>query len=310
MPLLTRAALVFETVVTAGSIRKASERINLAPSAIDRQVLNLEAEMGTPLLTRHARGMTPTEAGKLVVDRIRAWQGEDQALRGEIEMLKGRKGLVRIGIMECFTRTVLPAVFRRLEALHGATTLDVFTGGTARIAQRMQAGELDLAVAFNMPGDLGLRVLFETALDIGIVLRPTPDLVRKGALARSDLQGRHVVLSDRSLTVEPIVRAMMERMGLNSQAIARSNSIEAIKSLVMAGAGVGFLTWADVCEEVRRGDLLFLPMAAGRATEVLSLTGRPPAQTSQSASALSAILIDTLAGIAMEAKALPGAARG
>ncbi len=302
MPLLTQAAHVLEIVASSGSIRKASERVNLAPSAINRHVLNLERELGTPLFLRHAKGMNLTEAGKLVVEYIRDFQIRDQTLRSEIEVLKGRVGHVRLGIMECFAEGFLATVYDEVRQKHGSVAIDVVVAGTSQLVQQMLAGELDLVVAFNMPGDLGFRCHYETRLDIGAVMKPTPELRSKGVVGKEELQGQQLVLPDRSLSLNATVKSMIQRMGLNSQAIAKSNSVSAIKQLVIQGAGVSFLTWADVRDEVTRGDLVFCQIEGQNIYEILTLSGRNPAQMSETTQALAQILVQTLEKIDAGAK--------
>ncbi|WP_299984849.1 LysR family transcriptional regulator [uncultured Ruegeria sp.] len=306
MPLLTQAAHVLEIVASSGSIRKASERVNLAPSAINRHVLNLERELGTPLFLRHAKGMNLTEAGKLVVDYIRDFQTQDQTLRSEIEVLKGRVGHVRLGIMECFAEGFLATVYDEVRQKHGSVAIDVVVAGTSQLVQQMLAGELDLVVAFNMPGDIGFRCHYETRLDIGVVMKPTPELRSKNVVGKEELQGQQLVLPDRSLSLNATVKSMIQRMGLNSQAIAKSNSVSAIKQLVIQGAGVSFLTWADVRDEVTRGDLLFCQIEGQNIYELLTLSGRNPAQMSETTQALAKILVRTLEEIEAGAKSTAG----
>ncbi len=302
MPLLTQAAHVLEIVASSGSIRKASERVNLAPSAINRHVLNLERELGNPLFLRHAKGMNLTEAGKLVVDYIREFQIQDQTLRSEIEVLKGRVGHVRLGIMECFAEGFLATVYDEVRQKHGSVAIDVVVAGTSQLVQQMLAGELDLVVAFNMPGDLGFRCHYESRLDIGAVMKPTPELRSKGVVGKDELQGQQLVLPDRSLSLNATVKSMIQRMGLNSQAIAKSNSVSAIKQLVIQGAGISFLTWADVRDEVTRGDLLFCQIEGQNIYELLTLSGRNPAQMSETTQALAQICVQTLEKIEAGAK--------
>lgn len=294
MPIFTQAARVFEIVARSGSIRKASERINMAPSAINRQVLNLEAELGTPLFSRHPRGMNLTEAGKLLVDRIRTWQAQEEALRNQMEMLKGRNGHVRLGMMECFTAGFMSTVYRNLSERCGKVSIELTVGGTRDLADKLLADELDLAIAFNMPGDLGFRALYEAQMAIGVIMGPDAPFTQDMMLDKVKLQGLPVVLADRSLSIEPIVRSLMTQMGMMSQAIATSNSVTALKQLVAQGAGVSFLTWADVREEVSQGKLIFLPVSDRRMFELLSVYGRNPAQMSPTTRALADIIITEL----------------
>ena len=53
-----------EEVARRGSIRKASRALNVASSAINRQILKLEEELGTPLFQRLPAGMRLTPAGE------------------------------------------------------------------------------------------------------------------------------------------------------------------------------------------------------------------------------------------------------
>jgi DNA-binding transcriptional LysR family regulator len=59
MPLLSQAARLVDEVAKNGSIRRAAARVNASPSAVNRQILNLEAELGVALFERLPNGMRP-----------------------------------------------------------------------------------------------------------------------------------------------------------------------------------------------------------------------------------------------------------
>ena len=61
----------FLEVARAGSIAEASQRLNIAPSAISRQISKLEAEIGVALFERRARGMNLSAAGELLAAHAR-----------------------------------------------------------------------------------------------------------------------------------------------------------------------------------------------------------------------------------------------
>jgi hypothetical protein len=63
MPLLSQAARLVDEVARNGSIRRAAARVNASPSAVNRQILNLEAELGVALFERLPNGMRLTAAG-------------------------------------------------------------------------------------------------------------------------------------------------------------------------------------------------------------------------------------------------------
>src|SRR3546814_4646477 len=59
----------FVAMAEAGSLAKASERLNISQPALSVHLANLEAELGTTLVTRSNRGVELTEDGKLLLDR-------------------------------------------------------------------------------------------------------------------------------------------------------------------------------------------------------------------------------------------------
>jgi DNA-binding transcriptional LysR family regulator len=62
---------VFAAVVEAGGFTRAVERIGVSRAAISKHVLQLEARLGTRLLQRTTRRVSPTEAGRLFYEQCR-----------------------------------------------------------------------------------------------------------------------------------------------------------------------------------------------------------------------------------------------
>ena len=61
----------FATVARHGSIREAAEELNVAQSALSRQIQKLEQDFGVPLFQRHARGVELTSAGEIFLRHAR-----------------------------------------------------------------------------------------------------------------------------------------------------------------------------------------------------------------------------------------------
>ncbi|WP_179208886.1 LysR family transcriptional regulator [Salinicola salarius] len=80
MQLLQTSLRYFEEVARQGSLRKAAERLHVAASAVNRQILKLEAELGVPLFERLPRGLRLSAAGELMLYQIRQWQRDERHL--------------------------------------------------------------------------------------------------------------------------------------------------------------------------------------------------------------------------------------
>ena len=96
-----RALRYFLAVVRVGSVRGAAARLNVAASAISRQIMELETECGQPLLERSQAGVAPTLCGDALLRRAaEALDALDQGVR-EVDFLADpAAGEVRVGASE------------------------------------------------------------------------------------------------------------------------------------------------------------------------------------------------------------------
>ena len=66
------ALLVFEAVVRCGGLTKAAAELNVTQAAVSKRMKGLEDNLGTKLLTRVGRRIFPTDAGRLLNERVAA----------------------------------------------------------------------------------------------------------------------------------------------------------------------------------------------------------------------------------------------
>lgn len=85
-------------VIETGSILKASKRLNSSRGAVREALQSLEAQVGSPLLTRGARGSTPTDAGLALAEGARGLLRSADALVDQVrEDEAGLNGVLRLG---------------------------------------------------------------------------------------------------------------------------------------------------------------------------------------------------------------------
>src|SRR5262249_56888706 len=119
----------FAHVARQGWIRKAAEALSVASSAVNRQILRLEDEIGVPLFERSRSGVRPTAAGELLLRHVRETQNEFQRARAEIASLSGTvSGTVRIVSLESIVARVLPQNVADMAVPHPPVNLTVLTG--------------------------------------------------------------------------------------------------------------------------------------------------------------------------------------
>jgi molybdenum-dependent DNA-binding transcriptional regulator ModE len=102
-----------DEVVRRGSIRKAAEALHIASSAVNRQILKLEAEIGAPLFERRVSGVRLTPAGEILARHARETLYAFSRSRASIDDLKGLKtGHVRVVALDSLMVDFCPAWWR------------------------------------------------------------------------------------------------------------------------------------------------------------------------------------------------------
>src|SRR4051794_33774084 len=88
---------IFHAAAQAGSFTRAGDSLNMSQSAVSRQISALEAELGTPLFHRHARGLILTEEGELLMRTARDIALKLENVRGQLVDSRGEAtGTLRV----------------------------------------------------------------------------------------------------------------------------------------------------------------------------------------------------------------------
>ncbi|MDP2021345.1 MAG: LysR family transcriptional regulator, partial [Hydrogenophaga sp.] len=75
-PLHPKALRSVAAVAQLGSVQAAAREVSISASAIDRQILILEEDLGVPLFERLPRGMRLTAAGELLLALSQRWKAD------------------------------------------------------------------------------------------------------------------------------------------------------------------------------------------------------------------------------------------
>jgi DNA-binding transcriptional LysR family regulator len=292
MTLISPAALLLDEVARIGSIRKAAERLNISPSSLNRRILNLEADYGVQLFERLPRGMRLTAAGELLVNDIRRWRVDQERSKVRLQELQGlRRGHVAVGIMECFSGSFSRDLFQRVQKQHRGMTLEIMVGGTAQNIERLVAGQLDIAICFNVPSRPEVTKLLSLDVPAGIIVGSGHPLASRPSVRFSDCLAFPMVLPDLSLATRSLIDRTMTAASVQPVASAVTNSTRLMKSLVADNSHLAFLGLADLLDELNDGNLRFVPLADGRLPhEELSLVVRNTQRQSPGVAAIHPLL--------------------
>lgn len=269
------ALLYFKETVERGSIRQAGEALHVAASAVNRQILKLEEQLGCDLFERIAGGMRLTGAGEVFYAYVlRNAQDFERAL-SEIEDLRGvRRGHVSICCEEGFAKDFLPRVLKPFHQAFPRVSYTIDVAGLPSVISAVTSGTADIGIGFEPDFDAGLGRAAEIHVELGAAMAPDHSLAKRPNLRLSELVGEPLILPDANYDIHARLNKLVQGAGLKFSRIVETNSFEAMTSLIVAGLGVGLRTRIGISAEIERGELIFVPIVDRmfRSTQVVILT--------------------------------------
>jgi len=140
----------FEQVARSQSVRRAAETLNVSASAVNRQILMLENELGVALFERLPRGMRTTEAGNIILSVIRRFDQDYAAAISEIDALRNlRRGHVSVGTLLYLSESFVPDIITRMRKKYPNITYSAFFGTSNEIVNRVIDGCLDIGTSLS-----------------------------------------------------------------------------------------------------------------------------------------------------------------
>ncbi|MFD8244865.1 LysR family transcriptional regulator [Nocardia sp. NPDC059691] len=167
---------VVREAAACGSFSTAAENLGYTQSAVSRQIALMERAAGRALFERHARGVQPTEAGRIVLRHADVVLGELEQARHDIRHLTARPaGRLRVGAFSTAMAALVPGA---ISATHDRQVrISLREGLSPRLLTAVSRGRLDLAVV-TAPDPLPSGVEIEPLVDdpLVVVVPPTHPL--------------------------------------------------------------------------------------------------------------------------------------
>jgi DNA-binding transcriptional LysR family regulator len=251
----------FDAVRRAGSIREAARRLNVASSAVNRQVLKLEAEIGAALFERLPGGLRLTASGEVLARHVVTVLRDAERMRSDLDALDGlHAGHVELVTLEGFCHRIVPAAIAALRGRHPGISIGARLLESGAIAAALLTGDADLGLAFEVRPRPELRQLATLQLPLGAVVRPESDLASRPFVTLRDCATKNLVLPHENFANRDQLQPMLLQAGLGVQGQVEAGSVELIRQLVLLGQGVAFMTRVGLEAELEAGRLTHVPL--------------------------------------------------
>lgn len=255
----------FAAVAKAGTIRKASEELHVATSALSRQIQKLEDELGTPLFERLPSGLRLTRAGEIVLRHARDTLHQFDIMRSDLGDLRGKKtGRVHIACLDSLAIQFLPERVMTFHRLHPAVDFRIRNDNYSNIFGYVADGDVDIGITFDLARPEDIRLVAGVPMPLmAIVARDHPLARQKSVTLQECAQFKLLLQLDNEVmsSMIAIELAALDRAG---RTLVATNNQMMLKPLILAGTGVAFFTPIGLMRELKAGEVVALPIAGSR----------------------------------------------
>ncbi len=292
----------FEAVAEEGSIRRASERLNISASAVNRQILKIEDYFGTPLFERRPDGMRLTEAGRLMLRHARETLHGFRRLHGEIDHLRGIvSGEVTIATLDSLTPHFLPETLARFIAACPAVQIRVVAADPNEILHSVTRGSADLGLTFDPVWRGGIHELRNIPCPLRAIMTPDHDLAGRGSVTLDECAAYPLIYQDNSGSIRAFLGDGLDAFKRAHKPVVSSNTLALLKRLLLRGVGIAFYTRLGFVEELADGRLVAVPLENEWLSELrLSLLAPSERSPTVAARAMAEHLGRDMAGLAAD----------
>jgi len=250
------------------SMAKASAELRVSHTALSKQIQSLEAHYGVRLLHRSPGGVEPTEAGRLVYERLVPVYAELKAIEAAAAAAAGR-GDYTIGALPSLAAHYLPGAVLAMEGEGIRVRVEVRE--TSDELERMLArGETHAALLERQPHHASQwsALLFEEPYVV--VAYAGHPFEGRASVTMRDIAAEPLVVHPPSCTTRRLISTLIEAEGLEPRIKSEVQFGDFILGYVAAGAGITFAPRMAAGRLTSQG-LVCVPIAAREAKRAISL---------------------------------------
>ncbi|KFD22537.1 transcriptional regulator [Tatumella ptyseos ATCC 33301] len=254
-----RIKYLFEAV-RLKSVRAAADYLNVAPSAVSRQISQLEQELFTPLIERHRRGINPTEAGERLLEYHHQHVAQQELLLDSLQSLRGlHSGSITLAIGEGYIDSV-STIISAFSCRYPGIRIQVEVCGSNEVIRAIAEDEAHIGILFNPARDTKLRSHQSFIHPLCVIAHPEHPIASVNErIEMHTLTQYRIALTRVSHGIRQIVTVVEEDTGISLDPTLVCNNLMLLKTYARDG-GLTLLPSFMVEKEVADKQLVALPL--------------------------------------------------
>jgi DNA-binding transcriptional LysR family regulator len=250
-----------DAVARHGSIRKAAEHLNVASSALNRQVLDLEADLGSALFERLPRGVRLTAAGEIFLGYARQAISELKAVESQVEQLRGLvRGQVNVAAVESVVGDLLPSAISSFQVDHPNVRFHVHIGAPEELVSALAADQADLILTHYPPPKKHVAMAAIARQAVCALMTSDHPLATRKELRLRDCLAFPLALADTTLALRALIEQALAEASFDLDPRLVSNSFEIMRAFARLNRGLYLQFRKPEKGPMSSGDMVAVPL--------------------------------------------------
>ena len=273
MPIHSSYIRYFDMVRKYGSIRKASEQLHVASSAVSRQILKLEDELGVSLFERSPSGVILTKEGEIFSQFVSRVTVDLNHTLSMIDKLKTETtNKISIAAQESVVAEFLPNVLLQFNDKFPEVATTFTTVSGRKLIKLLTRGEVDIAIVFDPEVNPEIEQLTTQELRVRAVVDAKHPLAEMENVSLDQCSEFPLILPDHSWPLRDQIDHLLALASFRPNIITSSNSVAFIRRMLASELCVGFQTIVGIERQVNEGTFVTIPLITGKHTIVQQYT--------------------------------------
>ena len=245
---------ILQAIADTGSFTACGKKLHVSQSAISRQILLLEEELGEPLFLRVGRRVRMTPAAESLVQLgKRVFQDVRDTVGVITDRTSDLRGTLRLsgGMTVCLY--VFPPLLKYLRRVHPHLDVRLTVATAGRSVEEIRGGRVDAGLLTLPVEESDLVTVPVLREELLLVTVPTHPLARRRRVAPRDLAGQPFVLFEVGSGTRKVIDHFFATEKIEPTIVMDTENVEIIKAMVKTGLGIGIVPYQSVAREVRAG---------------------------------------------------------
>jgi DNA-binding transcriptional LysR family regulator len=247
---------ILQAIAETGSFTACGKKLHVSQSAISRQILLLEEELGEPLFLRVGRQVRMTAAAESLVQLgQRVFLDVRETVGAITDRTRDLRGTLRLsgGMTVCLY--VFPPLLKHLRRVHPHLDVRLTVALAGRSVQEIRGGRVDAGLLTLPVEETDLVTVPALREELLLIASPTHQLAKRRKVQARDLARLPFVLFEVGSATRKVIDTFFATQNIEPTIVMDTENVEIIKAMVKTGLGIGIVPYQAVAREVKAGQL-------------------------------------------------------